>query len=650
MGPQTVELKVSVASASPFSNFWRTFSQNRMAVFGLLMLVTIIALAIFAPILAPFDPKSSANITSSDVYNPPSSVHWLGTDDAGRDILSSFLFGARVSLIVGFFAAFISVMIGGTIGVAAGFYGGRTENLLMRFTDTMLVIPDLPLIVVIVALTKPSLLNIIFVIGIFGWTTTARIVRSQTLAVKSRKFVLRARAIGSGNFHIIMKHILPLVMPLLVVNAILVISLAILNESTLSFLGLGDPTATSWGQMLNFAFVRGAMSAGAWWALVMPGVGIAWVVFGLTLFGQGLEQVLNPRLESHHLMPGRPSIQSDAIEESAVTRKKSKRRKDAPMILDVRNLSVNYVSNTSVAKAVYNVSLQLHEGELIGLVGESGCGKTTLMLALVRLLPAAGQIANGHIYFQGKDITKLSEEELQKIRWSGISIIFQGAMNALNPVRTVGDQIKEAIIKHMPAYPPGTLEDRVVELLDLVGIAKEYKDQYPHQYSGGMRQRAMIAMALSCDPEVIIADEPTTALDVMIQAQILELLDELRKRLGLAIIFVTHDLGVVAEMCDSVLVMYGGVTAEYADVDTIYNTARHPYTQELLKSFPDLSQPEKRLVSIPGYPPKLDELPAGCRFAPRCPLVMERCTIEMPTLHELEDGYHIASCHLVEGG
>src|SRR5260221_1391145 len=648
MGPQLVELKTSVSSSSPFLGFWKSFSKNRMAVVGLFMLATIIGLAVFASVLAPFDPKSSANISSTDIYNPPSAMHWLGTDDAGRDILSSFLFGARVSLIVGFFAAFISVVIGGTIGVVAGFYGGRVENLLMRFTDTMLVIPDLPLIVVIVALTKPSLLNIIFVIGIFGWTTTARIVRSQTLAVKSRKFVLRARAIGAGNGHIIRKHILPLVMPLLVVNAILVISLAILNESTLSFLGLGDPSAISWGQMLNFAFLRGAMSAGAWWALVMPGVGIVWVVLGLTLFGQGLEQVLNPRLETHHLMPGRPSVESDVVDESAGTKRKSKRRQDAPLLLDVRNLSINYVSDESVAKAVHNVSLQLHQGELIGLVGESGCGKTTLMLALMRLLPAAGQIANGHIFFQGKDITKLTEEELESLRWSSISIIFQGAMNALNPVRTVGDQIKEAILKHIPDYPPGTLDDRVVELLDLVGIAKDHKDQYPHQYSGGMRQRAMIAMALSCNPEVVIADEPTTALDVMIQAQILELLDDLRKKLGLAIIFVTHDLGVVAEMCDSVLVMYGGVTAEYADVDTIYNAPRHPYTQELLKSFPDLSQPEKRLVSIPGYPPKLDELPIGCRFAPRCPLAFERCTTEMPKLHELDDGYHLASCHLVE--
>jgi len=635
---QSAEIKP--VSSSSLLDFWRVFSRNRIAVVGVAMLVIVVLAAIFAPLIAPYNPKSSEGIGSSDVYNPPSAIHWFGTDDAGKDIFSSFIFGTRVSLLVGFFASFISVAIGGAIGLFAGFYGGRVDNFLMRFTDTMLVIPDLPLIVVIVALTKPSLFNIIFVIGIFGWTTTARIVRSQTLAVKSRKFVLRARGIGAGNWHIMQQHILPLVMPILVVNAILVVSSAILNESTLSFIGLGDPSAISWGQMLNFAFSRGAMSTGAWWAFAFPGLGIVWVVLSQTLLGNGLEQVLNPRLESHHLMPGRLTVQSEAAE---VVGEKSEH-----VLLDVRNLSVNYVSEDKVAKAVHNVSFQLHEGELIGLVGESGCGKTTLMMALTRLLPAAGEISNGHVYFGDKDLAMLSEDDMASVRWSRISVIFQGAMNALNPVRTVGDQIKEAIIKHIPNYPPATLNERVVELLDLVGISAENKDRYPHQYSGGMRQRAMIAMALSCNPQVVIADEPTTALDVMIQAQILELLDKLRKKLGLAIIFVTHDLGVVAEMCDSVLVMYGGVTAEYASVDTIYNEPRHPYTQELLKAFPDLSKPEKRLASIPGSPPKLDALPAGCRFAPRCPVAFDRCLTELPKLHEMESG-HIVSCHLVEG-
>jgi peptide/nickel transport system permease protein len=643
--------KTPLQISSPVNQFWKTFSRNRMALVGLVMLIVIILLAIFAGQIAPYDVTSSVDVTSSDIYQPPSRLHLLGTDDAGKDVFSNFLFGTRVSLVVGFFAAFISIMIGGVLGIVAGFYGGRVENLLMRFNDIMLVIPDLPLMVVIVALTKPNLLNIIFVIGLLGWTTTSRIVRSQTLAVKSRKFVLRARAIGASNAHIIRHHILPLVMPLLVVNAILVISLSILNESTLSFLGLGDPTVISWGQMLNYAFGRGAMSAGAWWALFVPGMGIVWIVLALTLFGHGLEQVLNPRLETHHLMPGRLSIKSSLIGKPLVQFEPleaiSAIRK-APVILDVQDVSINYISEGHPpARAVENVSFQLHEGELMGLVGESGCGKTTLMLALLRLLPAAGQIVNGGAFFAGKDLTAVSEQELQELRWKGISIIFQGAMNALNPVRTVGDQIAEAITRHESSFTREMVNTRVIELLDLVGITKERKDGYPHQYSGGMRQRAMIAMALACNPQVVIADEPTTALDVMIQAQVLDLLDNLRKKLGLSIIFVTHDLGVVAEMCDSVLVMYGGVMAEYADVDTVYNKALHPYTQELLKAFPDLSNPEKKLASIPGYPPRLDDLPQGCRFAPRCPKAFDRCLIEIPALH-VRDGWHVVGCHLAE--
>ncbi len=620
------------------ATYWQTFTKNRAGVVGFWMLMIVIFAAVFAPLIAPYEQSSSAAAGIEDIYQPPDASHWFGTDDAGQDVFTNFIFGARVSLIVGFFAAFISIIIGGVLGLVAGFFGGRWENFLMRFTDIMLVIPDLPLLVVIVALTQPSLANIILVIGLLGWTTTARVVRSQTLAVKSRKFVLRARAIGAGRLHILRYHILPLVLPILVIQAVLSISLAILNESTLSFIGLGDPSVISWGQMLNFAFGRGAMSAGAWWALVVPGFGIVWVVLSLTLLGQGLEQVFNPRLDTHHLMPGRPVVQKEA--------EAKPHQPDA--LLEVQNLSIHYINEgREPARAVENVSLNLKPGELLGLVGESGCGKTTLMLALLKLLPAAGQIVGGNIFYEGRNLTAMNEAELNEFRWSRISIIFQGAMNALNPVRTVGDQVAEAILQHDPSFAKDKLEARVSELLELVGIASDQRDHYSHQYSGGMRQRAMIAMALACNPRVVIADEPTTALDVMIQAQILELLNDLRKKLGLAVIFVTHDLGVVAELCDRVLVMYGGVTAEYAGVDVIYNDPKHPYTQELLKAFPDLTKPKKKLSSIPGYPPRLENLPTGCRFAPRCPKVFARCHTEEPALRVVGDD-HIASCHLLE--
>jgi oligopeptide/dipeptide ABC transporter ATP-binding protein len=270
------------------------------------------------------------------------------------------------------------------------------------------------------------------------------------------------------------------------------------------------------------------------------------------------------------------------------------------------------------------------------------------MLSLLQLLPASGRIVGGQILFNGRDLAAMNERQMADVRWKDIAMVFQGAMNALNPVRTVGDQIAEAIRQHTGILlNEAQLSGRVSELLDLVGIAPNRKDDYPHQYSGGMRQRAMIAMALACTPQVVIADEPTTALDVMIQAQILELMSDLRTKLGLSIIFVTHDLGVVAEMCDAVLVMYSGVMAEYADVDTIFNQPRHPYTQELLKAFPDLTRPDEKLSAIPGYPPRLDALPPGCLFAPRCPSAIDLCRSEQPAVLRLGRS-HQASCHLLE--
>jgi peptide/nickel transport system permease protein len=287
-----------------------------MGLVGLIMLVVALGMAVAAPWLAPYNPKQAVKVSIDTIYAPPGPEHWLGTDDAGKDVLSNLIYGARVSLTVGFFASFISVVIGGAIGIVAGFYGGRIENLLMRFTDVMLVIPDLPLAIVLVAIIGPGLLTIITVIGILYWTGSARLVRSQVLSVKERKFVLRARAIGAGNLYIIRRHIFPSVFPLMVVNTILVISSAIITESSLAFIGLADPTTLSWGQMLNFAFTRGGMSAEAWWALVLPGLAIVWVVLACTLLGHGLEQILNPRLETHHLSVG-PKMVARPKEEAA---------------------------------------------------------------------------------------------------------------------------------------------------------------------------------------------------------------------------------------------------------------------------------------------------------------------------------------------
>jgi peptide/nickel transport system ATP-binding protein len=301
-------------------------------------------------------------------------------------------------------------------------------------------------------------------------------------------------------------------------------------------------------------------------------------------------------------------------------------------------------------QAVEGVSFNLEQGRSLGLVGESGCGKTTIMLSLLRLLPEAGRIVGGQILFDDRDLLQVSEREMQGVRWHDIAMVFQGAMNALNPVRTVESQIVEAMQLHNVIESGKDARQRAGELLELVGISAKRGRQYPHQYSGGMRQRAMIAMALACSPRILIADEPTTALDVMIQAQIIELLEELQRELNLALVVVTHDLGLVAEMCDDVLVMYGGTVAEYANSDTIFNDPRHPYTQRLLQAFPDIAEPGSELASIPGNPPRLDNLPPGCRFEPRCHVAQGAaiCAQNHPPDIEITLGHRVA-CHFVKG-
>jgi peptide/nickel transport system permease protein len=631
-------------SVEPSRRTWRRFLRHRMGIVGAAMLFVALVVAVFAPILAPYDPYASVRVSLFDIYQPPSAEHLLGTDDGGKDVLSALLYGARVSLVVGFAAAAMALVIGGLVGIVAGYRGGWVGSLLMRITDFFLVIPDLALQIVLVAIIGPSLGTIILVIGALGWTTTARLVRSQTLTVRERKYVMRARAIGAGDAHILRRHVLPAVLPLMLANMVLVISLAILSESTLAFLGLGDPTVISWGQMLNFAFGRGAVSAGAWWALIPPGLAIVWVVLGTTLLGTALEDALNPRLKRHHLEAPGGDVARDRRTASAPPPVPAEN--DAP-ILAVRDLAVEFDGPDGPMRAVDGVSFDLRRGETLGLVGESGCGKTTTVLGILRLLPPGGRVVSGQVWFDGEDLLGLSGPALRSFRWTRLSLVFQGAMNALNPVRTVGDQIAEAVRIHAPSTTKREADTRARELLERVGIGGRRAGEFPHTYSGGMRQRAMIALALACEPDVIVADEPTTALDVMIQAQILELLGGIARDMGMGIILVTHDLGVVAQTCDRVVVMYAGEVAEENDAATLFAAPRHPYTQQLLGSFPDLAHPDRPLRGIPGAPPRLEAMPTGCRFAPRCPHAFDRCVAERPPDYATDTGGR-AACFLLD--
>jgi len=318
----------------------------------------------------------------------------------------------------------------------------------------------------------------------------------------------------------------------------------------------------------------------------------------------------------------------------------------APLLV-VEDLKTYFSTGSGPVRAVDGVSFKVEHGEALGIAGESGCGKTTTALSLVRILPANAKIISGSISLMGIDLVPKSDNALRRYRWREISIVFQGAMNALNPVRRIRDQIAEPIEERLGETPKAARK-RAGDLLELVGIPRKRGDAYPHQLSGGMRQRAMIAMALACDPAIVIGDEPTTALDVMVQAQILELLEDLRQKLGLSLILITHDLSVIAETCDRVMVMYAGRIAEEGPVDEVFRRPRHPYTQKLMAAFPNIHADRRTLDVIPGEPPDLRRPPPGCRFAPRCPFVMPVCREVVPP-ETTFSGVRVA-CHLYPAG
>ena len=314
--------------------------------------------------------------------------------------------------------------------------------------------------------------------------------------------------------------------------------------------------------------------------------------------------------------------------------------------LDIKNLVIHFKSQMGNVHAVDGVSFGLHEGEILGLAGESGCGKTTSALSIPRLLPDNAMIIKGNIVFNDEDLLLKNENEMEHIRWRKIAVVFQGAMNALNPVKTIENQIIEPIFQHEPGISHREAKHRALDLLIQVGIEPSRARNYPHEFSGGMRQRAMIAMSLVCKPKLVIADEPVTALDVMIQAQIMNLLKELVSKFNLSMILISHDLSIIAETCSSVVIMYAGKILEKGSVSSVFSHPAHPYTQALIRAFPDIHKTREFVEGIPGYPPNLIHPPEGCRFFERCKVRLVNCQDEEPSMTILESNQQ-AACHLL---
>ncbi len=627
---------------SPYRRAWRRLRRDKPAMVALVFLVLLILVALFAPLVAPYDPNE--NLVGG-VYETPSAEHLLGTDDLGRDNLSRLIYGARVSLRSGCQIVGVALVFAIPIGLLAGFRGGTVDQVSMRVMDGISAFPPLILALAVVGMLGAGLSNAILAISIVVIPGFTRLIRAQTLAVRQEPFIEASLSMGTKPGRVRRKRVLPNVASPLIVAVSLAFGGALIAEASLSVLGFGvEAPDASWGSMIQKA--RIALYQHPWLVFVPSGV-LVITILAFNTLGDGIRDALGmglPKgkqavkgklgLTTVERAPDRPSPDPSV---PAAT--------DIAPLLAVQDLSVEFVTEQGPATVVDHVSFSVAPGEVVALVGESGSGKTVTSLAVMRLVASPpGRITSGSVRLDGRDLLDLSFNDMRALRGSEIAMVFQDPMTSLNPAFTVGTQLVDTIRQHTD-LSRSAARTRARELLEMVGIPdpeRRLKD-YPHQMSGGMRQRALLALALSCEPRLLIADEPTTALDVTVQAQILDLLRALQARLDMAVVFVTHDLGVVADLCSRVIVMYAGQVVEEAPVEELFASPRHPYTAGLLAAIPQRGVEGERLASIPGVVPPPSDMPSGCRFHPRCPYAVDACTSTVVELLPAGDG-HTARC------
>lgn len=562
---------------------------NRLATLGLFILTVIMLLALLAPWLPLANPDETDLVNRLlPAFSPG---HILGTDHLGRDILSRLLWGTRVSLMVGISATLIAAILGTLIGLIAGYVGHRTDTLLMRCIDMLMAFPYILLALAIVAVLGPGLLNALYAIALVNIPFFARNIRGLTVGLRDRDFIQAARLSGKSHLQVLLTEVLPNVLPIIVVTMSTTIGWMILETAGLSFLGLGtQPPNADLGSMLGQG--RAQMFVAPHVALV-PGIMIFLIVISFNLLGDGVRDILDPRLKSGALHRSQPMTQTDRINIPAKTEGKQ-------AILEVKDLSVAFRQGGQLRPTVKGISFNVGAGECLGLIGESGSGKSVTALSVMGLLASPpAVITAGGIYVEHEEMLSLPLSVMQRRRGAKVSYIFQDPLTTLHPQFTVGVQLREAITAHQ-ALSSYDAKMKAIELLDSVGIpdAAERFDAYPHELSGGQRQRVGIAMALANDPVLIIADEPTTALDVTVQARILELLDQLRRERGVALLFITHDFAVINQICDRVAVMQQGVIVETGNTQDVLQQPQHPYTQRLIASVPKLGEGRAFLTQV----------------------------------------------------
>ncbi|MFI9010099.1 dipeptide/oligopeptide/nickel ABC transporter permease/ATP-binding protein [Actinosynnema sp. NPDC053489] len=562
---------------------WRSTLPRRSPklVVGVVLIGLITLLGVVGPLLVG-DPDAIRDIG----LTPPGGEFWLGTTLTGQDIVAQLAHATRGSLYVGLLVGVMATALSALFGIVGSYVGGYVDEAFSLFSNVVLVIPGLPLVIVISAFVpadQRGSWTIAVVLAITGWAASARVLRAQTLSLRNRDYVAAAKVSGEKPWRVITVEILPNLLPLLASQFVFSVIYAILSEAGLSFLGLGASNSSTLGTMLYYAQNGFALQRDAWWWFVPPGLVIALFGCGLALVNFSIDEIINPKLRD---IPRRARADDVRTPEPV-------RRVDDDVVLTVKDLSVVYRVDRPV-HAVKDVSITLRRGEILGLAGESGCGKTTLAYAVNRLHRPPAEVTAGSVTFHDReggdvDVLALAPGELRAFRWSKLSMVFQGAMNALNPVTSVRAQLDDVLTTHRPGMTRAQRKARCEEVLELVGVDARRLGSFPHELSGGMRQRVVIAMALLLDPQVMIMDEPTTALDVVVQRGILREILRLRDEIGFAVLFITHDLPLLLELADRIAVMKEGEVVEYATAEDVLTRPAHPYTRQLLDSFPSLT-------------------------------------------------------------
>jgi peptide/nickel transport system permease protein len=609
-------------------------------------LTVVVLVALLAPLIAPDDPLDQQPLV--DDTGHPSAEHWMGQDSLGRDILSRLMYGARWSLAIGLGATALALAVGALIGAVAATSRKGVDETLMRCLDVVMAFPGIALAAVLVAVFGGGITVLICAIAFLFTPPVARVVRANVLDQYGEDYVTAERVIGARTPHIVLRHVaVNCAAPVLVFCTVQVAE-AVVFEASLSFIGAGvRPPDPSWGSVI--ADGKNMVLTGGWWATVFPGLLMLVTVLSLNVLSEGVSdawavpagRAVEVRGEDDPVQAPEPGsgerLRLPGL--AAAAARLRTRARPLPQgrqpVLAVENLTIGFDSRHGGVDIVDGISFEVRPGEVLGLVGESGCGKSLTALTVMGLQPKGARIG-GQVRFQQRELLAEPLRVRRRLLGHEMAMVYQDALSSLNPAMTVRAQLKQVVRRGGHRTP--------AELLALVGLDPDRTlRSYPHELSGGQRQRVLIAMALSREPRLIIADEPTTALDVTVQAQVMELLLRLREELGFALILVSHDLALVADVTDRVVVMYGGQIVETGVTADLVEEPAHHYTRGLLGSVLSLESAEERMTQIRGVVPSPADFPAGCRFADRCPLATGVCRTTPPDL--LGTPAHTAACH-----